>query len=67
MANNAENVSIWWRHHDIWVYNSLIIDNKHTFIVIVIIIVNCQILYWYGSGHEGAAVLLPGPPFTNMV
>ena len=18
MASNAENVSIWWRHHDIW-------------------------------------------------
>ena len=21
MASNAENVSIWWRHHDIWTGN----------------------------------------------
>ena len=25
-ASNAENVSIWWRHHDMWIWNN---ESKH--------------------------------------
>ena len=34
MASNAENVSIWWRHHETWVWDILCSHTYHNVVVI---------------------------------
>ena len=31
-ASNSENISIWWRHHDYWIFGATVRDNWNNFI-----------------------------------
>ena len=43
VASNAENVSIWWRHHEMWSSKS----GSHAFLTRLIIRKYCDICFWH--------------------